>query len=225
MIKAVLFDLDNTLLDFLTFKKETAKAAATAMVKQGLPASEIQAYEKIFSVYDGKGIEYQKTFYEVVKQYHLEINLSEKIQQAGIVAYQQKKYEVLRPYPMVKPTLKKLREKGLKLGIISDAPRNKAWQRLIITGLENEFDFVITHSDTQEFKPHPSAFTLALKKLGVLPNAVLFVGDNPSRDIKGAKAVGMRTCLAKYGQMFKSNDIADYEIEKFEDLLKVIILK
>src|SRR5208283_2893754 len=154
MFKAVLFDLDNTLLDFLTFKKEAAKSAARAMIKQGLPATEIEAYGKIFSVYDEKGIEYQKTFYEVVKQYGLEINLAEKIQQAGIIAYQQKKYEILRPYPMVKPTLRKLREK-MKLGIVSDAPRNKAWQRLILAGLENEFDFVITHSDTQEFKPHP----------------------------------------------------------------------
>jgi putative hydrolase of the HAD superfamily len=63
---------------------------------------------------------------------------------------------------------------------------------------------------------------LALKRLGVLPDAVLFIGDNPTRDIKGAKAVGMRTCLAKYGQTFKSADIADYEIEKFEDVLRLI---
>lgn len=223
MFKAVLFDLDNTLLDFLTFKKETAKAAAKAMIKQGLPATEIEAYGKIFSVYDEKGIEYQKTFYEVVKQYNLEINLAEKIQQAGILAYLQRKSEVLRPYPMVKSTMRRLKEKGLKLGIVSDAPRNKVWQRLIITGLENEFEFVITHSDTQEFKPHPSPFTLALKRLGVLPDAVLFVGDNPSRDIKGAKAVGMRTCLAKYGLWHKDDSVkADYEIEKFEDLVRVI---
>lgn len=222
MFKAVLFDLDNTLLDFLTFKKETAKAAAKAMIKHGLQDEEMKVYGKIFSVYDAKGIEYQKTFYEVVKQYDLEVNLAEKIQQAGILAYLQRKSEVLRPYPMVKPTLRKLKETGIKLGIVSDGPRNKVWQRLIITGLENEFEFVITHSDTQEFKPHPSAFTLALKKLDVLPNAVLFVGDNPGRDIKGAKAVGMRTCLAKYGQTFREDVKADYEIEKFEGLLKVI---
>jgi len=223
MLSAILFDLDNTLLDFFTFKKEAAKAASKAMIKQGLPASEIEVYGKIFSVYDEKGIEYQKTFYEVVMQYNLEVNLAEKIQQAGIIAYQQKKYEVLRPYPMVKPTLRKLREKGFKLGIVSDAPRNKAWQRLVLAGLENEFDFVITHSDTQEFKPHPSPFTMALKKLGLLPEAVLFVGDNPARDIKGAKAVGMKTCLARYGQIFKDKIDSDYEIERFEDLLKVII--
>jgi putative hydrolase of the HAD superfamily len=223
MLKAILFDLDNTLIDFLTFKRETAKAAAAAMIKQGLPDDEVKVFGKIFSVYDENGIEYQKTFYEVVKQYNLEINLAEKIQQAGILAYLQTKFEVLKPYPMVKPTLKKLRDEGLNLGVVSDAPRNKAWQRLVLTGLENEFEVVVTHSDTLEFKPHPSPFTLALKKLGILPDAVLFVGDNPARDIKGAKVVGMRTCLAKYGLTFRENIKADYEIEQFEDLLKVIL--
>ncbi|MDD5023243.1 MAG: TIGR02253 family HAD-type hydrolase [Candidatus ainarchaeum sp.] len=222
MFKAILFDLDNTLLDFLTFKKETAKAAAKAMIRQGLNATEIEVYGKIFSVYDEKGIEYQKTFYEVVKQYNLEINKAEKIQQAGILAYLKRKFEVLKPYPSVVPTLRKIRNNGIKIGIVTDAPRNKVWQRLILTDLENEFDFVITHSDTLEFKPHPSPFNLALKKLGVLPNAVLFVGDNPSRDIKGAKEIGMKTCLARYGQVFKSKESADYELNKFEDLLKVL---
>jgi FMN phosphatase YigB (HAD superfamily) len=137
MFHAVLFDLDNTLIDFLTFKKETAMAASRAMVSRGLPATEIEAYGKIFSVYDEKGIEYQKTFYDVVKQYNLEVNQAEKIQQAGILAYLQKKFDVLRPYPLVKPTLRKLRESGIKLAVVSDAPRNKAWQRLVLTGLEN----------------------------------------------------------------------------------------
>jgi len=49
MKKAILFDMDNTLIDFLTFKKETAKAAAKAMIKQGLPDEEMKVYGKIFS--------------------------------------------------------------------------------------------------------------------------------------------------------------------------------
>lgn len=223
MISAVLFDLDNTLIDFLTFKKETAKAAARAMVKQGLPATEVQAFGKIFSIYDDYGIEYQKTFYEVVKQYNLPINEAEKIQQAAILAYLQRKFEVLRPYPMVKTTLRILKEKKLRLGIVSDAPRNKAWQRLILAGLENEFEVVVTHSDTQELKPHPSPFYLATQKLNLLPQACLFVGDNPERDIKGAREVGMKTCLAKYGLWNRNDSIkADFEIEKFEDLFNIV---
>ena len=222
MYKAILFDLDNTLLDFLTFKVETAKAASKAMIMQGLPASEIEVYGKIFSVYDKMGIEYQKTFYDVVKQYGLEINSAERIQQAGILAYLRKKFETLKPYPFVRSTLLKLKERGLKLGIVTDAPRNKAWQRLVLTGMENDFDLVITLDDTMNKKPHPSPFFLALKMLGLLPPACLFVGDNPERDIFGAKEVGMQTCLAKYGLWNKENSVkADYEIDRFEDLLKL----
>jgi len=221
MIKAVLFDLDNTLIDFLTFKKETAKAAAHAMVKQGLPTDEIHAYGLIFSVYDEKGIEHQKTFYEVVKPFGLPVDDAERIQQAAIAAYLKRKFEVLRTYPDVKATLMKLRRKGLKLGIVTDAPRNKAWQRLVLTGLEKEFDVVITHDDTLELKPHPSPFSLALKRLGLLPGACLFVGDNPDRDIKGAKEVGMRTCWARYGSLRKESG-ADYEIRRFGELVAVV---
>jgi len=220
MFKAVLFDLDNTLIDFLTFKIETAKAAASAMVKEGLPVDEVKAYGMIFSVYEEKSIEYQKTFYEVVRQFDLEIDTAERIQQAGIVAYLQKKFEVLKPYPEVKPILARLRRKH-KLGIITDAPRNKAWQRLVITGLQNEFDLVVTHNDTLEMKPHPSPFFLALKRLELLPGACLFVGDNPERDIKGAREVGMRTCWARYGSLKKRSE-ADFEIERFEDILRII---
>jgi HAD superfamily hydrolase (TIGR02253 family) len=222
MIKGILFDMDNTLLDFMYYKRETAKATAKAMIRKGLPAKQNKIYKRIFEIYEEKGIEYQKTCYDVVKPYNLEINLAEKIQHAGIVAYIRKKYQVIKPYPGVKKTLKKLKEKNLKMGIVSDAPRNKIWDRLIISGLEDEFEVVVSHSDTLNYKPHPSSFQLALKKIKLKPHEVLFLGDNPNRDIRGAKKIGMKTCLAKYGQEFKGNDKADYEIEEFKDLLNII---
>jgi putative hydrolase of the HAD superfamily len=218
MIRAVIFDLDNTLIDFLTFKKETAKAAARAMVKMGLPTDEITAYGKIFSVYDEKGIEYQKTFGDVIRPFGLEINEAEMIQQAAILAYLRRKFDVLKPYPMVKPTLEKLRQK-YKLAVVTDAPRNKAWQRLVLTGLEKEFNYVITKDDTMEEKPHPSPFYLAMKKLNMLAPACLFVGDNPERDIKGAKELGMMSCWARYGSMRRESD-ADIEIDSISELPK-----
>ncbi len=222
MIKAILFDLDNTLIDFLSFKVQTAKAAAKAMVEHGLPCDEMQAYGKIFSVYDEKGIEYQKTFHDVIKPFDLEINKAEKIQQAAILAYLQKKFEMLRPYPMVRPVLAKLRLK-YKLGIVTDAPRNKAWQRLVLTGLQNEFDVVITKQDTEEEKPSPSPFVLAASRFHLLPSACLFIGDNPGRDIKGAKEAGMKTCWAKYGSMRKKAEVEpDFVIRRFDELLEIL---
>ncbi|MBI5223291.1 HAD-IA family hydrolase [Candidatus Micrarchaeota archaeon] len=222
--KALLFDLDNTLLDFLSFKIETAKAAAKEMVRNGLPCTELAAYGKIFSVYEEKGIEYQKTFHDVIVPFGLDANASERIQQAAILAYLKKKFEILRPYTSVRSTLIRLHTR-YSLGIVTDAPRNKAWQRLILSGLEREFDFVITHDDTLNKKPHPSPFTLALSKLECLPSSVLFVGDNLERDILGAKNSGMVTCWAKYGSNRKAKHDSispDFEIEKFEDLLKIV---
>jgi HAD superfamily hydrolase (TIGR01509 family) len=158
----------------------------------------------------------------VILPENLEINKAERIQQAAIVAYLKRKFEVLRPYQNVKSVLSTLRKKGLKIGIVTDAPRNKAWQRLVITGLEREFDFVITHDDTLKEKPHPTPFFLAVQKLGVLPSACLFVGDSPQRDIKGAKDAGMTTCLAKYGLWKHGEEKADFEIESIESLLDIV---
>lgn len=221
-VKAILFDLDNTLINFLRFKVETAKAAAHVMVREGLPLNEIETYGRIFSVYDEKGIEYQKTFHDVIAPFGLEINKAERIQQAAIISYLKKKFEVLKPYPMVKPTLAKLK-KRYKLGIVTDAPRNKAWQRLVLTDLQDEFDMVLTHDDTMERKPNPPPFQLAMQRLGLLAPACLFVGDDPDRDIKGAKELGMHTCLAKYGLWNKKGETkADYEIGDFEELLKLL---
>lgn len=223
-VKAILFDLDNTLIDFMRFKRETARAAARAMVGKGLPDTEKNAYGKIFEAYDRYGIEYQKTFYRVIRPFNLEVGKAEKIQQAGIIAYLKRKFEVLRPYPSVKPALKRLGRR-FRLGIVTDAPRNKAWQRLVLCGLDDVFEFVITPDDAGKKKPHQAPFRMALEKLGMRPEEVLFVGDNPGRDMEGAKRAGMKTCLAEYGMgkrwpMGKARP--DYRIGKFGELEKVV---
>src|SRR4030095_12066607 len=158
-VQAVLCDMDNTLLNFMRFKKLTARAAAKAMVRHGLPVDEKTAYKLIFDVYSEKGIEYNKTLFEVVKPFNLEINLAERIQQAGIAAYLRKKPQALSTYEDVEDTLERIKAVH-KTGLVSDAPRNKAWQRLIMTELEDFFGIVITHDDTKEFKPHPSILPL-----------------------------------------------------------------
>lgn len=221
--RAVLFDLDNTLLNFWEFKKEAGKAAAKAMVECGLPDTEANIYRKIFEVYDEYGVEYQKTFYRVVHSYGLEVGQSERIQQAAIVAYLREKFRVLKPYPRVKETLRKIK-KGAKIGIVTDAPRNKAWMRLVLSGLDSEFETVVTVDDTKVQKPHRAPFESALRRLNVDAKDVLFVGDNNDRDMVGAKNLGMKVCMAKYGeQLPRTRHVElDYEIKEFGELLGII---
>ncbi len=219
MIRAIAFDLDNTLVDFMRFKRETAKAAARAMRKKGLKLTEGEIVRRIFEVYGRNGIEYQKTFSDVLRPLGLSANDFERIQQAAILAYLARKRRALRTFPGVKKTLPKL--KRFKLAVVSDAPRNKAWQRLVACGLDSYFDVVITYHDTGRLKPSPQPFKMLVKLLDTKPSEILFLGDNPKRDIRGAKKAGMKTALAKYGQVFPGGG-ADFELRKFSDILKAV---
>jgi putative hydrolase of the HAD superfamily len=125
------------------------------------------------------------------------------------------------PYPGVIPTLLKLKQQGLKLAIVSDAPILQAWTRLTEMKIQDFFDAVVTFDDTGERKPSALPFKKALEQLGMEPEEVLHVGDWPERDIAGAKALGMKTALAKYGTIKPATVKADYELDKIEDLLKI----
>ncbi len=223
MFKAILFDLDNTLLDFWSFKQKAARAAAKAMVRKGLPEKESKVYKRIFEVYDEYGVEYQKTFYQVIHPYKLEVGQAERIQQAAIVAYLKSKFNSLRPYSGVTSTLRKLKKKT-QIGIVTDAPRNKAWMRLVLSRLDGLFETVVTTDDTMLKKPHRAPFESALRKLKVDAKDALFVGDNNDRDMLGAKNLGMKVCLAKYGEKFSRTKKVklDYEIKNFKELLDII---
>ena len=217
MIKAVLFDLDQTLIDFLGMKKKASKKAATAMIKAGLKLDKRKAGEKLFDFYLKHGIDSDTAFTEFIKKVNGKLNY--KILAAGINAYLSAK--LIGPYTNVKPTLKKLKRKRIKLGIVTDAPVLKAWKRLNAMGLDDMFDVVVAFEDTKKKKPHQLPFKLASKRLKIRPEDVLFVGDWPERDIQGAKKAGMKTVFAKYGGK-RSRCNADYIIDDIKEILDII---
>ena len=221
-IRAVLFDLDNTLIDFLRMKKLSCEEAISAMIGTGLKMEREEAMEILFGLYDKYGIEYHEIFQEFLKRTLGRIDW--KILSEGIVAYRRIKSSFLEPYPRVVPTLMELRRRGLKLGIVSDAPRLNAWLRIASMGLTEFFDFVITRDDVEgREKPSMLPFRAAIRKLGVESREILFVGDNPERDILGARKAGMITVLAKYGEWRRGSNIkADYEIRDVSELLGLL---
>jgi len=146
---------------------------------------------------------------------------------AAINRYVAAKSAFLDPYPRVIPTIIQLIKWGIKLAIVTDAPRLKAWQRLNAMHLSHFFDVVVAYDDTIERKPHRAPFENALKKLNLKPEECIMVGDWIDGDINGAKKVGMKTCFARYGwQKALGGDPdksgADYVIDKFDDILNII---
>jgi HAD superfamily hydrolase (TIGR02253 family) len=221
MIKAVIFDLDNTLVDFMGMKHNAVKAAILAMIDAGLPLKQDEALEKINSIYDEHGIEYQKVFDVFLKDVCKEI--PQAMLAAGIVAYRRSREAALVPYPHVYQTLIHLFRKGFKLGVVSDAPRKEAWLRIAYLNLHHIFEAVVTYEDTGEYKPSEKPFKKVLEMLKVKPSEAIMIGDWPERDIVGARNLGMKTAFAKYGNTFEESKVdADYVINDISELLKIV---
>ncbi|MBN2250726.1 MAG: HAD-IA family hydrolase [Candidatus Altiarchaeota archaeon] len=220
-LAAVLFDLDNTLVDFVGMKKMAAKAAAYAMVESGLSAERDALSEDLFNFYLGYWIEADDAFERFLRDRFGRVEM--RVLAAGVNAYLKEKYMHLSPYPGVKEMLSGLKDMGLKLGVVSDGVGLKAWMRLNEAGIDGFFDVVVTHDDTGRKKPCPEPFRKALSVLGVAPEECLYVGDWPERDIKGARDCGMKTCLAIYGLIFEDGRYrADYEIKSPKELLALL---
>lgn len=226
MIKVIIFDLDNTLIDFIKMKNISVEASVDAMIGAGLQETKKKAIKDIFEIYDKIGMEAKDIFQKYLKQVLGKIDY--RILGSGIAAYRRVHTSFYEPYPHVIPTLIHLKEKGIRFAILSDAPRLKAWIRLCSIKIDHFVDTVVTYDDTRRYKPDKKPFLYILKKMGVSADDCLMVGDNLDRDILGAKRVGMKTALAKYGVMpnkynsNKTNTKSDYVIVDFSDLEKIV---
>jgi putative hydrolase of the HAD superfamily len=223
-IRAILFDLDNTLLDFLSMKEQACRAAVRAMIGSGLQMSEDEAYSSLMQTYFSVGIESDNAFTEFLKQTG---QFDERILRAGIDAYLKTKNIFLKPYPNVKSVLKQLHGKGITLSIITDAPRTKARQRLQSMGIESYFNFVVAHEDTGSMKHTGRPLRLALQLLrkempDIANSEILMVGDSTMRDLEPAKKIGLKTALSRYGQRIDEPGTPDYELSNFKDLTNII---
>ncbi len=221
MIKSVIFDLDNTLVDFMRMKKEATKAAVAGMVDSGLEMSFKDAFDRVMEIYDREGIEHQEVFDKFLTDHYGKVN--HKILAAGVVGYRKARDAALVLYPHVTSTLTTMVKRGIRLALITDAPPKQAWLRLCQLNLHHLFDVVITAEDVGALKPSPLPFLKALAEFGLTPDEMIMVGDWPDRDMKGAQSVGMRSVLAKYGdRKFEGASGADWEIDDIAELLSIV---
>jgi HAD superfamily hydrolase (TIGR02253 family) len=221
MLKAVIFDLDNTLVDFMLMKKQAVDAAINAMRDAGLKLSTDEIRRRIDQIYNERGIEFQSVFDELL--YHEFSKIDHKILSAGVIAYRRAREAALVPYPHVTMTLIKLSKMQLKLGVVSDAPGKEAWLRLCYLNFHHLFDAVVTFDDTGMRKPNPEPFRKVLEMLQIEPGEALMVGDWAERDVLGAAQVGMKTVFARYGNTFGTETSnANYDIDDITQVIDIV---
>lgn len=131
----------------------------------------------------------------------------------------------VRHYLDAVPTLTMLRQRGIKIGLLSNThwPRTFLERFLERDGLLPLIDVRLYTSELPYQKPHPSAFLAVLGALNVDdPANVVFVGDRRYDDIAGAKGVGMRAVLRPNRYVADSGPPPDAEITELRELIGLV---
>jgi putative hydrolase of the HAD superfamily len=215
MLKAVLFDMDETLVDwsgFVTPWEELERpriAGVAAYLAREVHAALDGDGERYASEYRRLRRDAWTTSKRTLRAPHLGRALVDAaialgapddrvVLDACLDAYAWEPMPGTRVFPDVPPIMERFRAQGLRLGLVtnSDMPIRLREIELRALGLLDFFpDCRVTAADAGYLKPHPHIFRYALEKLGVDPHEAVFVGDNLVADIGGAQAAGMFAVL------------------------------
>lgn len=182
MIKAIIFDLDGTLVDSVDYHTE---AWVKAFEKYGYDFSFDRLREQI-----GKGSEF--IIGELLPQ-----DEAEKFE-SDIAGYRKQYYqanllEKVKPFPKVKELFATIKGDGIKVVLASSARKETIEHYKKLLDIENLIDGATSTDDVAKSKPEPDIFAAALKKLeGIDPQEVIVVGDSPYDAIAASK-IGLRT--------------------------------
>ena len=208
MDKTIFFDIDGTLLDTSSFAELARRAAIKAMIEKGLPSTQSEAYALLKDIIAEKGPNYNKHFNILTKKLCGEEN--PLLISLGAVTYQNVKFTLLRPFPKTMEILIYLKNKGYRLGIITNGLTIKQWEKLIRLDIHDFFDEVITSEEVGFEKPEKQIFEEAMNRInGKAENSVM-IGNKFEIDILGAVNAGMSAILVN----------TDLEISKLEKVLE-----
>ncbi len=188
--KAVLFDMDNTLFDFVEAMKKGCDAAA-ASVGEGTGDELLSYYLRWKYHFE------DHTNLQDFMMAHNRFSVEKYFKAVG--AFDEAKMNCLTAYPGIDGVLTGLRNAGYSLGVVTDAFSYAAELRLEHLGLKSYFDVVVGYDTTGYKKPHHAPFECAIDLLGLAPHEAAYVGDSIRRDIEPVRSLGMTAVYAKYG--------------------------
>ncbi|GCE14968.1 HAD family hydrolase [Tengunoibacter tsumagoiensis] len=181
-MKAILFDLDGTLINSEWLAKESYNYGVRQVVQRDLSPLEIQHIA-------GKPI---SVFLTNFPGQETEILTT-------IFYYYEQHLEKIRPYDQIHDMLQELSSAGLKMGIVTSQLRIFAEKVLANTDLKSYFQTIISAEDCQEHKPHPLPLLHAAQHLDIHVNDCVYIGDQLT-DIEAAHAAGMKSGAALWGE-------------------------
>jgi putative hydrolase of the HAD superfamily len=189
VIRAILFDLDETLFDRTNSVAAFVSDQDTRFAGR-LGESDAQQWCARFLVHDARGSVAKSVVYtRLLEEFGGAPGLVEDLVQD----YRASRALYARSVGGMAETLESLCFSGLQLGIITNGETEFQSRTIEALGLTAWIDTVLISEQEGLRKPDRALFERAAARLGVAPSECIFVGDNPVADILGAAASGMRT--------------------------------
>ena len=224
-MKAIIFDLDDTLYDCTgSLLEASRKRAARAMVNAGLPCTEEEAYllQKKLSEMHGP---YCPVFNEISNKF----NMGHELVRSALKAYNSNEVTDIQLFPDVVPTLKKLAQEKYKLFLLTTGIYERQYKKIELLNLKPYFDEIIIN-DQEVGLLMEDSFEAIVRKYSLSPQNVVVVGDRVRGELRIAKSKGMVTVQMLHGRFkdetaYDSSNKPDYKIKRFFQLPTLLKLK
>ncbi len=187
MIRAALFDLDETLFDRTNAVITCIRAQYNRFSDITIRVSQ-EDYLRQFIALDQHGYAKRDTVYE---QLLAQFDLPQSLHQSLMEDWQHHYLASGNGFVGMHEMLDALKTSGLRLGLVTNGSAATQQAKVDHLAIAHCFDAIVISEAVGIRKPDPRIFQLALAKLNVSANEAVFIGDNPSVDIEGAQAVGM----------------------------------
>ena len=217
MIKAVLFDFDETLQDrTMAFEKYMDTFFADFCPQ--ITDAEVQKRKEDMRI-TGKG-----GYVNRVEWYAMLIDMWnwENAPSADVLAmhYDTKFGDHNVIFDNSPKLLQALKDKGYIVGVITNGPSILQNHKMDTSGLRPYCDIVVVSGDVGVHKPDPALFAYTADKLNLKCEECVYVGDHPVNDIQGALAAGMKAIRMNFG-WFENQDLRD-DIPTISDIIDVL---
>lgn len=209
MYKLVLFDLDGTLVDtdllvvegFLHFFRKYKKEKVSLDVLVSFSGPSLK---------------------DSMKKYFPTYNTDEMVQEYKRVTWPL--YETfIELYDGIEIVLSSLKNKGIKIGIVTSKARDATTKTLSQLHIEQYFDYIVCVDEVRKPKPDPEGINRALDFLKITKDETIYVGDAIT-DLTTAKNAGIKCCLVSWNLRGRHKDVnPDYYVDDCLELMEVIM--
>jgi len=223
MVKAFIFDIDNTIYDydsndviamrelckfaeekfnldedaFLKIYYESRKVVKTRLTEGAGQHNRMLFFQAAVEIIGKNPFDYVLEMYEIYWNTFL---------------------EGMKLYDGAEEFLKSLKESELKIALCTDMTAHIQYRKIKKLGISDLIDVIVTSEEAGFEKPSPLIFNLVLEKLKLKPSEAIYIGDHIDKDIKGALNCGMTPIWFTYNREFDDSAVDCLKFQSYRDL-------